>query len=73
MARTRPWTPAATAIERERNRQVARIGNNLNQLARWANTHTSTARSVTVIANLVAFERSLRAVARFGGEGGDAH
>ena len=73
MARTRPWTPVAADIERERNRQVARIGNNLNQLARWANTYTSTARSVTVIANLVAFERSLRAVARFGGGGGDAH
>ncbi|MYD88314.1 MAG: MobC family plasmid mobilization relaxosome protein [Acidobacteria bacterium] len=73
MARTRTWTAADAAIERERNRQVARIGNNLNQLARWANTHTSTARAVTVIANLVAFERSLREVARFRGEGGDAH
>ena len=73
MARTRTWTAADAAIERERNRQVARIGNNLNQLARWANTHKSAARSVTVIANLVAFERSLREVARFRGEGGDAH
>ena len=73
MARTRPWTPVAADIERERSRQVARIGNNLNQLARWANTHTSAAKAVTVIANLVAFERSLRAVARFGGEDGDAH
>ena len=73
MARTRPWTPVAADIERERTRQVARIGNNLNQLARWANTHTSAAKAVTVIANLVAFERSLRAVARIGGEDGDAH
>jgi len=73
MARTRTWTVADAAIERERNRQVARIGNNLNQLARWANSHKSAARSVTVIANLVAFERSLREVARFRGEGGDAH
>ena len=73
MARTRPWTPVAAAIERERSRQVARIGNNLNQLARWANTHTSGAKAVTVIANVVAFERSLRAVARLGGEDGDAH
>ena len=73
MARTRTWPPAAADIQRERSRQVARIGNNLNQLARWANTHTSAAKAVTVIANLVAFERSLRAVARFGGEDGDAH
>lgn len=73
MARTRTWTAADAAIERERNRQVARVGNNLNQLARWANTYTSTARSVTVIANLVAFERLMREVARFGAGGGDAH
>ncbi|MYH21652.1 MAG: MobC family plasmid mobilization relaxosome protein, partial [Acidobacteria bacterium] len=52
---------------------VARIGNNLNQLARWANTHRSAARAVTVIANLVAFERLLREVARFGAGSGDAH
>ena len=36
MARTRTWTAAAADVERERTRQVARIGNNLNQLARWA-------------------------------------
>ena len=36
MARTRTWTAPALAIERERSRQIARIGNNLNQLARWA-------------------------------------
>ena len=73
MARTRTWTAAAADIERERNVQVARIGNNLNQLARWANTHTSATEAVTVIANLVAFERSLRAVARLGGDRDDAH
>ena len=38
MARTRTWTAAAAEVERERTRQVARIGNNLNQVARWANT-----------------------------------
>ena len=36
MARTRTWTAPATEVERERTRQIARIGNNLNQLARWA-------------------------------------
>ncbi len=73
MGRTRTWTAPAADIERERNVQVARIGNNLNQLARWANTHTSAVEAVAVIANLVAFERSLHAVARLGGEDGDAH
>ncbi len=36
MARTRTWTAPAMAVESERTRQIARIGNNLNQLARWA-------------------------------------
>ena len=73
MARTRAWTAPAQEIERERTRQVARIGNNLNQLARWANTHASAAEAVSVIAHLVSFERSLLVVARFDGDGGDAH
>ena len=36
MARTRTWTAPAAEVERERTRQVVRIGNNLNQIARWA-------------------------------------
>lgn len=59
--------------ERERNVQVARVGDNLNQLTRWVNMHTSAAEAVSVIASLVAFERSLRAVAGLGGEDRDAH
>ena len=70
MART--WTAPALAIESERIRQIARIGNNLNQLARWANTHRTAAEAVTVIAHLVSFERSLLAVARTGEDGGYA-
>ena len=34
---------AAAEVEHERTRQVARIGNNLNQIARWANTYASEA------------------------------
>ena len=41
MARTRTWTAASAEVERERTRQIARVGNNLNQIARWANTHAS--------------------------------
>ena len=73
MARTRTWTAPALAIGRERSRQIARIGNNLNQLARWVNTHASAVEAVTVIANLVAFERTLRTVARVRSEADDAH
>ena len=72
MARTRTWTAPALAVESERIRQIARIGNNLNQLARWANTHRTAAEAVTVIAHLVSFERSLLAVARTDEDGGDA-
>ncbi len=72
MAQTRTWTAPARAVERERTRQIARIGNNLNQLARWANTHASAAEAVSVIAHLVSFERSLLAVAGIGEESGDA-
>ncbi|MXW70533.1 MAG: MobC family plasmid mobilization relaxosome protein [Acidobacteria bacterium] len=73
MARTRTWTAADAAVERERTRQVARVGNNLNQLARWANTHPSEAEAVEVIAGLLSVERSLLALARLGGEDTDAH
>ena len=72
MARTKTWTAPAQAIERERIRQVARIGNNLNQLARWANTYTSAVEAASVIAHLVSFERSLLGVAGTGQDGGDA-
>ena len=45
----RTWTAPALAIERERSRQIGRIGNNLNQLARWANTHAAPAEAVAVM------------------------
>ena len=66
MARTRTWTARAVAVERERTRQVARIGNNLNQIARWANAHAETADAVEIIAHLVAIEREIARLARFG-------
>ena len=72
MAQTRTWTAPARAVERDRTRQIARIGNNLNQLARWANTHRTAAEAVTVIANLVSFERSLLTLVGTGEDGRDA-
>ena len=72
MGRTQTWTASARAVEHERTRQIARIENNLNQLARWANTHASTAEAVSVIAHLVSFEQSLLAVAGIGEEASDA-
>ena len=48
MARTRTWTAAAAKVERERTRELARIGSNLNQIARWANAHKGNTEAVEV-------------------------
>ena len=50
VGRVRTWTAPAAEVERERTRQVARIGTNLNQIARWANTYASAAEAVEVVA-----------------------
>jgi len=63
MVRTRTWTAPAAEVERERTKQVARIGNNLNQIARWVNTHKAAIEAVEVIVHLIAIERALRALA----------
>ena len=63
MARTQVWTAPARAVERERTRQIARVGNNLNQIARWAHTHRDEdLAAVEVLAHLVAIERELAAL-----------
>ena len=63
MARTQVWTAPARAVERERTRQIARVGNNLNQIARWAHTHRDEDLvAVEVLAHLVAIERELAAL-----------
>jgi len=38
---------------------LGRIGNNLNQIARWVNTHKSASESIEVITALSAIEREL--------------
>ena len=49
-----------TPMEKERVRQLARIGANLNQLVRWANTHKSRAETMDVLVSLVSLERELK-------------
>ena len=68
MARTRTWTSAAAEVERERTRQIARVGNNLNQIARWANTHAAPMDAVEMIAYLLHIARTLDKVADVGRE-----
>ena len=77
MARTRTWTAPAVAVERERTRQVARIGNNLNQIARWTNTYAERAEAVERVKDLydrvrTAVDESLAGVVRAVRAGADA-
>ena len=62
IARTHTWTPAARDLMQERNREFARIGNNLNQLARWANTYKHKAEALQVLGQLAAIEREMHAL-----------
>ena len=49
-----------TAHEQERIRMLARVGNNINQLARWANSHKSGLEAIQVIMRLDAILQELR-------------
>ena len=49
-----------TPLEKEHIRQLARIGANLNQLARWANIHKSRAEAIDVLVALVSLEQDLK-------------
>ncbi len=62
IGRVRTWTVAHAEVERERTRELARLGNNLNQIARWANIHKEAIEAVEVIAHLVAIGRPLSAL-----------
>ena len=59
MGKVRVTNVGDRAIAIERTRQIAKIGNNLNQIARWANTYKSTAEAVEVVTHLVAIEKAL--------------
>ena len=48
VGRVRTWTVAHAEVERERTRELAWIGSNLNQIARWANTREENAEAVEV-------------------------
>ena len=48
-----------TPEEKRRLRELARIGSNLNQLARWANTYKESLEAVEVIAALTSLETQI--------------
>jgi hypothetical protein len=62
MRRVRVWTPTNKAREKEQLLHIARIGANLNQLAKWVNAYKSSADSAQVIAHLVAIEREIKQI-----------
>ncbi len=59
ISRTKTWTAADKSLVKEQTRQIARIGNNLNQIAKWANTYKSTAEAIEIIQALRLIEQSL--------------
>jgi len=62
VGRTHTWTVPHAEVERERTQQVARVGNNLNQIARWANAHKEGIEAVEVIGHLIAIKREMAAL-----------
>ena len=48
-----------TPEEKRRLRELARIGSNLNQLARWANIHKESLEAVEVLAALASLESQI--------------
>ena len=58
--KVRAWTPIHTAAEKERVRQVARIGNNLNQIARAVNQQGVVKHELDILARLKSIQDDLR-------------
>ena len=56
------------AVQIERTRQIAKIGNNLNQIARWVNRYKTTTETVEVVTHLIAIEQALLALNSTKGE-----
>jgi len=59
MSKTRTWNVNDRTLVKEQICQIKRIGNNLNQIAKWANTYKSKAEAVEVIEALKAIEENL--------------
>ena len=59
MSKTRTGTASNSSLVQEQTRQIARIGNNLNQIAKWANTYKQTAEAIEVIQALRLIQETL--------------
>ena len=59
--RVRPWSPGDASAHAERTRQIARIGSNLNQIARKVNGSPHP-ESLRILAELASIEERLAAL-----------
>ena len=59
MSKTNTWTIGDRSLIQEQTRQISRIGNNLNQIAKWVNTYKSTAEALEIIEALRVIEKTL--------------
>lgn len=50
--------------DRERTAMLNRLNSNLNMIARWVNTHKSSASAVEVVSHLMVIERHIREMNR---------
>jgi len=60
--RQAPERRPARRVDPELIRELGRLGNNLNQVGRWANTYKSDADAAQVLAALIALEREFAAI-----------
>ena len=60
LQKVRVWNVKDRSMERSRTAQIARIGNNLNQLARWANTYKSALDTIQIITYLKEIKDQLK-------------
>lgn len=63
--RTQTWTIADRGLIAEHTRQIRRIGINLNQIAKWANTYRSNAEAIEIIECLRVIEKKLDVISSF--------
>ena len=61
--RTLNYRLRQTSLEKERIRHLARIGANLNQLARWANTFKGRIETLEMLTVLMSFEQAVNMAA----------
>jgi hypothetical protein len=60
LCRVKTWTAKDKEVERERIREIRRLGQNLNQVAKWCNSHKSAADAMQVLVLLAVIERNLQ-------------